>query len=85
MPYTSVYASASVVVADIEGGLGPGNNTKIIEVRKWDPLGARELIFRYDGSGWSGEDFEILAGEGLCLQVVSSFSWSPRLLTPAVE
>lgn len=85
LPYTSIYATASVIVLDIEGGLGPGYNSKIVEVRKWDPLGLRERVFRYDGSGWSGDDFEILAGEGLCFKIVASFTWTPRLMTPAVE
>jgi len=85
LPYTSVYAKASDIVLDIEGGLGPDNNTKIIEVRRWDPLTEREVIFRYDGLGWSGDDFEILAGEGLCFKVVAFFTWTPRLITPAVE
>jgi len=85
LPLTSIYARASDVVIDIEGSLGPGNNTKIIEVRKWDPLNEREIVFAYDGLGWSGDDFDIIAGEGICLQVVSSFSWSPRLLTPSVD
>jgi len=82
---TSVYAKASDIVIDIEGGLGPGTNTKIVEVRKWDPSTSTEIVFRYDGTGWTGTDFDISGAEGICLQVVSSFSWSPRLLTPAVD
>ena len=85
LPLTSVYARASDIVIDIEGSLGPGSNTKIVEVRKWDPLNEREIVFKYDGLGWSGEDFDILSGEGICLQVVTSFIWSPKLLTPAVD
>jgi hypothetical protein len=82
---TSIYAKASDIVVDIEGGLGPGTNTKIIEVRKWDPSAGTEIVFYYDGSGWSGVDFGISSAEGICLQVISSFSWSPRLITPTVD
>ncbi|MCJ2562990.1 MAG: Ig-like domain-containing protein, partial [Candidatus Thermoplasmatota archaeon] len=82
---TSVYAKASDIVIDIEGGLGPGTNTKIVEVRKWDPSTSTEIVFHYDGTGWTGIDFDISGADGVCLQVVSSFSWSPRLLTPAVD
>lgn len=85
LPYTSTYAKASDIVLDIEGGLGPGTNAKITEVRKWDPLTGTEIVFFYDGSGWSGDDFDVLAGEGVCLRVVTSFSWSPALLTPVVD
>lgn len=82
---TSVYAKASDIVIDIEGGLGPGTNTKIVEVRKWDASTSTEIVFHYDGTGWTGIDFDISGAEGICLKVVSSFSWSPRLLTPAMN
>jgi hypothetical protein len=82
---TSVYARASDIVNDIEGGLGPGTNTNIIEVRKWDPSTSTEIVFYYGGNGWTGVDFDVSGAEGICLQVVSSFSWSPKLITPAVD
>jgi hypothetical protein len=35
-------------------------------------------------TGWTGTDFTFASGEAIYLKVVSTFSWTPRLLTPEV-
>ena len=82
LPFTSPYARASEVVADIEGGTGPSANRFIVEVARWDPLAERLVSFAWTPSGWSGTDFRIAVGEGIMVRVVSSFAWTPRLITP---
>ena len=84
LPYTNPYLLASDLVRDIEGGLGPGTNTKIIEVAKWDPLVQALVRFSYTAGGWSGTDFLLGLGDGVYLRVVATFTWTPRLLTPEV-
>ncbi len=84
LPHTSAYARASDIVKAIEGGIGIGTNTKIIEVAKWDGLTQQYVKFLYGGTGWSGTDFVIASGEAIYLKVVSSFAWTPQLLTPEV-
>jgi len=84
LPYTAAHARASDIVLTIEGGLSGMNSTKIIEVARWDPIRQWFETFAWAPSGWSGTDFPLVVGEGLYLLVVSSFEWTPRLLTAEV-
>jgi len=84
LPYTGVYTKASDVVVDIEGGTGSGRNTKIVEVAKWNGLTQTLQVYRYAAGGWTGTDFTLVPGEGIYLKVVSTFTWTPRLITPEV-
>ena len=82
LPPTSVYAMASEVVVDIEGGLGPVPDPQIVEIARWDPIAQRLVRFVRIPGGWGGADFALLPGEGLYVVVASAFIWSPRLITP---
>jgi hypothetical protein len=84
LPYSGTYAQASDLVLDIEGSLGVGANTKIIEVAKWDAATQTLLRFSYAAGGWTGTNFAIAAGDGIYFKVVSTFTWTPRLITPEV-
>jgi len=84
LPYTSTYVTASDLVRDIEGSTGPGANTKIVEVAKWDPTTQSLIRFYWAPGGWIGTDFTIGPGDGLYFRIVSSFNWQPSLLTPEV-
>ena len=74
-------ASKSAYPEDIEGGLG--SSTKIIEVGKLNPQGLTWEVFRWNGAQWTG-DFTIDLGDGIYLRTIQDFSWTPKLLTPAV-
>jgi len=84
LPYTGTYALASDLVRDIEGNTGPGANTKIVEVVKWDS--ATQAIVRYfwAAGGWTGADFTVSPGDGVYFRIVSSFTWQPSLVTSEV-
>ena len=84
MPFTSTYARASDVVLDIEGSLGGDANRRIVEVAKWDGQLQVLPVFAWTPSGWGGTDFPIGPGEGLRLRVITSFPWTPRLITREV-
>ena len=84
LPFTGVYGRARDVVLDIEGSTGPGANTRIIEVAKWNGTSQSLQVFRWSASGWTGTDFTLAPGEGIYLTVVSTFTWTPRLITPEV-
>lgn len=84
LPYTSSYQRASDIVLDIEGSLNGTANTRIIEVVRWDPLTQTLVKFSWTVGGWTGTDFSLVTGEGIYLKVVSTFNWTPRLLTPEV-
>jgi len=84
VPYTGTYTRASDIVRDIEGGTGPGTNTKIIEVAKWDAATQTLVTYFYTGAGWAGNDFTINPGDGIYMKIVASFSWQPDLVTPEV-
>ncbi|MEE9116181.1 MAG: Ig-like domain-containing protein [Thermoplasmata archaeon] len=84
LPYTGAYALASDIVVDIEGGLGPGTNTYIIEVGLWDAASQSERTYTYTPSGWTGDNFAISPGDGIYLKMVQSYTWSPLLVTPYV-
>lgn len=84
LPYTSAYAKASSIVFDLEGSIGPGANTKITELGRWDPIRQAVVKYIWTPSGWAGTDFTIGPGDGIYLMIVTSFTWAPRLLTPEV-
>jgi hypothetical protein len=84
LPYTSTYTRASDLVIDIEGGLDGTRNARIVEVGKWDPATQTVLFFQWAPGGWGGTDFPLLPGDGMYFRINSSFSWTPRLLTPEV-
>ncbi|TLZ52778.1 MAG: hypothetical protein E6K18_02095, partial [Methanobacteriota archaeon] len=84
LPWTATYARASDVVRDIAGGIGPGTNTKIDVIAKWDPTTQSVITFSYAPGGWGGTDFVLSPGDGIYFHVVATFSWTPRLITPEV-
>jgi hypothetical protein len=84
LPYTNGLASASGLVTAIAGGTGPGTNTKIIAVGKWVYATQSSRVYRYAVSGWSGDDFNIVPGDGIWIEVMSSFAWNLTLITPEV-
>ena len=84
LPYTSIYATASDMVLDIEGSIGPGANTKITEVAKWDTTTQTLIKYTWTASGWMGTDFVINPGDGIYLKIVTNFTWTPMLITPEV-
>jgi hypothetical protein len=85
VPYTGVYALASDIVWDIEDGLGPGNNTYVVEVGLWDPATQSERTYSYTPSGWAGDNFALSPGDGVYLRMVQTYVWQPVLLTPYVS
>ena len=84
VPYTGTYRLASDLVRDIENGIGPGANTKILEVVKWDAATQTLLRYQWAPSGWGGNDFTINPGDGIYFRIVASFTWQPKLVTPEV-
>jgi hypothetical protein len=84
IPYTGTYALASDLVRHIEGNTGPGANTKIVEVVKWDATTQSLVRYLWTTTGWSGTDFAISPGDGIYFRIVSSFTWQPNLITPEV-
>jgi len=84
LPYTSTYTRASDLVRAIEGGTGPNTNTKIIEVGKWNPVSQSVDVYRYAAGGWTGTDFTLASGDGIYFRVVSTFAWTPTLITAEV-
>jgi hypothetical protein len=84
VPYTGLYTLASDIVVDIEGGLGSGRNTYIIEVGLWDAATQSERVYSYTPTGWTGDNFTIGPGDGVYLRMVQSYVWQPLLVTPYV-
>ncbi|HKZ63032.1 MAG TPA: Ig-like domain-containing protein [Thermoplasmata archaeon] len=84
VPYTGTYDFAIDLVRDIEGGTGPGTNTKIVEVAKWDAATQTLLVYSYSGVGWIGNDFAIDPGDAVYFRIVADFTWQPDLITPEV-
>jgi len=97
LPYTSGWTTASDVVEYVEGGTGPGTNTKITAIRTWrgdETEGYDELRYLQEPfNAWMGPDFEIWPGDGIAIQLnVDSmgdhgiFEWSmdDGLLLPPV-
>ena len=84
LPYTGGIRTASELVLTLEGGLGPGNDTKIVRMGKWDYAGQTSFVYSYGVGGWSGIDFSIDPADGIWVEIVSSFVWTPELVTPEV-
>ena len=85
LPYTANYMRASDLVFDIEGDVGGAANTRIVEVAKWDGVSQSALfLFEWTPAGWVGSDFTIGPGESVVFQIVASFTWQPKLMTPEV-
>jgi hypothetical protein len=84
IPYTGTYGVASDLVRHIEGNTGPGANTKIVEVVKWDPATQSLVRYLWTSAGWAGTDFAISPGDGIYFRIVSSFTWQPNLVTSEV-
>ena len=77
LPYTGVYARAS----DVASALGPA---RIAEVGLWNPVTQSVVRWYWTGSAWTGTDFAIPIGAGTYVIIVSSFVWTPQLITPTV-
>ena len=82
LPTTNSYGNASDIVIDIEGGLA-GPPTKITEIGRWNSQTQTWEIYYWDGS-WTGDDFEIKSGEAVYIRIIGDFTWTPKLVTPAV-
>jgi hypothetical protein len=77
VPYTGVYNRASAIATEL-------GFAKIVEVGLWDAITQTTVRWIYTGGTWTGTDFTISPGAGVYLIIVSSFSWTPILITPAV-
>jgi hypothetical protein len=83
MPYTNSYQSASEIVRDIEGSMVTPP-TRITVVAMWDPAAQALVKFEWTGAAWTGTDFTVDSGDGLYLDILSTFTWQPDLITPSV-
>ncbi len=85
LPYTNNYVNASQLVLDIEGSL-TNPPTKITEVAMWDPGMQDVMTFYWNSTAgqWEGFDFPVVSWFGYALDVISSFTWTPQLITPPV-
>ena len=77
LPYTGVYQRAS----DLGTALG---STRITEIGLWDASTQSVTRYYWTGSTWAGTDFTFAPGAGLYIIIVSIFTWTPALITPAV-
>ncbi len=77
VPYTGVYGRAS----DIANELSPA---KVTEIGVWDAATQTAVRYWWTGTAWAGTDFTINPGAGVYVVVASSFTWTSRLITPAV-
>jgi hypothetical protein len=87
LPSTCIYTTARDIVIAIEGGNGiTSPSTKIDVVGKWWPnLQASTMYYHEDCfMEWDGDNFAINPGDGICINVISSFDWTPALITPEV-
>ena len=84
LPYTGSYDTASRLATAIAGGLGPGTGSEIVGVGIWNYSAWSYDVFRYSPLGWSGVDFELNPGDGIWLEVISTFTWTPELITPVM-
>jgi len=84
---TSTYTTASQIVQALEGGDGVTSpSTKINVVGKWNAAGQFADAYFYDTDymEWGGSNFAIAPGDGLYLSIISTFTWTPAMITPIV-
>jgi hypothetical protein len=82
LPLTGAMRDACQLVTSIEGGCGSGNNVNIVKVGKWIYSSQSSVIFAYGPLGWSGTNFSINPGDVVWVEIVSTFTWAPELITP---
>jgi len=80
LPYTSAYRTASDVVRELEGSLGPTANTNVTEIAMWDGATQSLRRFAWTPSGWAGDDFVLAPGTAVRLRTPGSFVWTPRVV-----
>ncbi len=85
LPYTNSYEYASDIVMDIEGSLVT-MPTRIIAIGFWDASSQAEIRYYWNSTAgqWDGTDFSIISGDSFFLEIISTFTWIPDLITPAV-
>ena len=76
LPYAGVYNRASVIATEL-------TSSKVVEIGLWDPTTQTTIRWTYAGGTWTGTDFTINPGAGVYLIIVSTFTWTPALVTPA--
>ena len=76
LPYAGVYNRASVIATEL-------TSSKVVEIGLWDPTTQTTIRWTYTGGTWTGTDFTISPGAGVYLIIVSTFTWTPTLVTPA--
>jgi len=84
LPFTTAIKDARQLVMSIEGGTGPGNNVNIIRIGKWIYSNQSSEVFAYGPSGWTGTNFSINPGDCIWVEIVSTFTWAPDLITPEI-
>jgi hypothetical protein len=84
VPFTGTYIRAADFVMQIEGNTGGGANTKISDVVRWNGATQQFERFYWSSGGWIGNNFVLSPGDAVYFQIVSSFSWTPSLVTPEV-
>jgi hypothetical protein len=82
LPYTNSYMTASDIVYAIEGPAM--QSTNITAVALWVPATQAVRLYYWDGGGWTGDNFDVMPGDGHYLEIVSGFQWTPDLITPTV-
>jgi hypothetical protein len=89
LPSTCTYRTAEDIVIALEGGDGwDSPHTKMDVVGCWIPSFQAATgyfcDFDFDDYYWMGDDFTINPGDSIYFNVVSSFTWTPALITPEV-
>ncbi|HRU38679.1 MAG TPA: hypothetical protein P5511_02285, partial [Candidatus Goldiibacteriota bacterium] len=89
LPYGCVYSRASDIVNEIEGGTGPGTNTKIGKLALWNPATQSYIIFGYNAiiGAWIGTNFDIKPGNAINIYPsgnTAEFTWEPKLVVTPV-
>ncbi|MFZ2189017.1 MAG: IPT/TIG domain-containing protein [Candidatus Moraniibacteriota bacterium] len=81
LPYATKYQKASDIIADMEGGIGNGNNAKVSSITRWRPDTQNILSYYYDTftHHWMGTDFTVNPGDGISVQLsknIANFNWT---------
>jgi hypothetical protein len=88
IPATCPYTTAMAIVIALEGGNGVTSpSTKIEVVGKWVPNLQASTTYYYDIGfmEWGGDNFSIAPGDGIYISIISTFTWTPALITPAFK